>query len=633
MSVTRVNYRERQRLTAADLLAEQDYRVAAAGRHFVGPHDWGVVVGLHVTWTSSAEIVVQPGLAIDGFGREILVPEALSIDATLIDKSGCSSIAIYYCDRPEQVPPGRRCEDEPPPRTAQRFAIRVVPTPDVALPNGTGFGKARAGGALSGWPPWPVLLARVGKGCPAADGTLVDTRSVRYVHHHASRIEAPSGRVLMQLGLRNREDLYHFLLSTRGSSAAALDSRVGIDRDGQVHVWRQLVLTGPQSVSMVALAQNLTVVMKSPTPAGLGVVRTFSGSIDWRGLQLAGTFRDVNAASLSAWSRDVTIIPKQTRKMLEFADSGVTLTVAGAGLRPLLHPVQPRSTRAQVAAQSATPINVTAETKVGGRLDLLKSQFAAVQADPVRCGDIARVRPQAEPVGPVVILRPGVGLEPGPTSREIQAATVSPPDALVPATELRISGGAEDESDGSSRVSFGEIAASKWKPLMQMDAGRGVQILGDLTVDKAIYLPAIGRADPLLPELMALALMAGLFENGAVVSNLVVTIKNITPATLQRGQKFTYDLEFATAESNIQVKRCVELIAGVTPGRGDLVFRSLTEVTTTKVKNMTTTPIEHKGFRHRADKVQLRVALLIKRGSQNGVVLATSGPTAIDVTD
>ena len=101
-------------------------------------------------------------------------------------------------------------------------------------------------------------------------------------------------------------------------------------------------------------------------------------------------------------------------------------------------------------------------------------------------------------------------------AREIYAVTTSAPEALVPETALRISGGAEDKSDVSTRLSIGASPAAGpagYVPRVRMDGGRRIDILAAadalaLDVKETIYLPPIGKDDPLIPELMAMAFMA-----------------------------------------------------------------------------------------------------------------------------
>ena len=76
----RVHYREGQRLLAADLRAEQAYHDAARRRHALSGHTWGIVRGLAPAVDDDGRLLIQPGLAVDGYGREMLLPEPLVVE-------------------------------------------------------------------------------------------------------------------------------------------------------------------------------------------------------------------------------------------------------------------------------------------------------------------------------------------------------------------------------------------------------------------------------------------------------------------------------------------------------------------------------------------------------------------------
>ena len=73
-----------QLLGADDFTAEQDYHLAKQRLHNRYLHGYGTVCGLAVEASrpASAIVVVQPGLAIDCCGREILVVQPVSFDPT-----------------------------------------------------------------------------------------------------------------------------------------------------------------------------------------------------------------------------------------------------------------------------------------------------------------------------------------------------------------------------------------------------------------------------------------------------------------------------------------------------------------------------------------------------------------------
>jgi hypothetical protein len=83
--ILRLHYYERQYLGAADLEDQQTYLRDMRRRHNIGHHTWGIVTGLDLVFTpvpgdpTAVNYFIQPGMAIDGFGREIFVmaPEPL----------------------------------------------------------------------------------------------------------------------------------------------------------------------------------------------------------------------------------------------------------------------------------------------------------------------------------------------------------------------------------------------------------------------------------------------------------------------------------------------------------------------------------------------------------------------------
>jgi hypothetical protein len=71
----RPKYFSGQLLTAEDFEAEQFYFLDRRRSDNRQLHGWGVVCGLGVTPSGKGGVVVQPGLALDGLGREIVVPD------------------------------------------------------------------------------------------------------------------------------------------------------------------------------------------------------------------------------------------------------------------------------------------------------------------------------------------------------------------------------------------------------------------------------------------------------------------------------------------------------------------------------------------------------------------------------
>lgn len=88
--ILRLHYYERQYLGAADLEDQQTYLRDMRRRHNIGHHTWGIVTGLDLVCVpvqgdpnKAVNFFIQPGMAIDGFGREIIVMAPVPLDPAL----------------------------------------------------------------------------------------------------------------------------------------------------------------------------------------------------------------------------------------------------------------------------------------------------------------------------------------------------------------------------------------------------------------------------------------------------------------------------------------------------------------------------------------------------------------------
>jgi hypothetical protein len=121
MSVSsRVLFREAQLLLAADLQAEQQYLLGLAGRHHFAPHTWGIVRGLSVTLQGDVA-TIHPGLAIDGYGRELAVLQPVRL--ALSQQPATQYLYLYYCERPQGA-----CGQAPNPRFRDSGGVQIEST-------------------------------------------------------------------------------------------------------------------------------------------------------------------------------------------------------------------------------------------------------------------------------------------------------------------------------------------------------------------------------------------------------------------------------------------------------------------------------------------------------------------------
>src|SRR5207249_2137535 len=89
--IERSNYYEFQFLGAEDFKAQQNYHRDMRRRHNVGHHTWGIVTGLKLVERpregdpNAVDVFILPGMAVDGFGREIILLREEKLDPALFD--------------------------------------------------------------------------------------------------------------------------------------------------------------------------------------------------------------------------------------------------------------------------------------------------------------------------------------------------------------------------------------------------------------------------------------------------------------------------------------------------------------------------------------------------------------------
>jgi len=89
--IARLYYYQRQFLTAQDFRDEQTYERGISRRHNIAHHTWGIVVGLELLEKPRegdapfVDVWLQPGFAIDGYGRQIVVLEPKKLDPADFD--------------------------------------------------------------------------------------------------------------------------------------------------------------------------------------------------------------------------------------------------------------------------------------------------------------------------------------------------------------------------------------------------------------------------------------------------------------------------------------------------------------------------------------------------------------------
>jgi len=135
-SIEHLHYYQRQFLGAEDFAAEQTYHRDMRRRHQLAPHTWGIVTGLQLVEEdqeggSGKDVYLQPGLAIDGYGREIVVLRRHKVDpAAFLSFARDDHYAVWIAYEEEEVSrvrPGYGTCDDQHNRVRETFRLFVEP--------------------------------------------------------------------------------------------------------------------------------------------------------------------------------------------------------------------------------------------------------------------------------------------------------------------------------------------------------------------------------------------------------------------------------------------------------------------------------------------------------------------------
>lgn len=566
MSILRVHYAERQRLRADDLRLEQDWRLGRAGRHELGHHHWGVVRGLRVAADVDGRYWLQPGIAVDGYGREVEVPAPMPLDIAGLRRGERGYVLLWYCEGAQLACPGQA-----PVRVATRPVVRVLPTgylpgpaPELAL--------ARAAGT-DGLAPWPILVATIDLGQSTAG--RIGYAATRYASGHAAIVRAPHGRAEMVLGQRDRRDVFRFLVSTQANTGA-LAPRIGIDRDHGLHVWRALHISASTGLALLTLKGKVQLRVAAPLPAGLGRRLWISGRVSGRLMELDATLAYPSGTMAAS---DRVVGPKGKSVPLHFRDGRralASLWNSGSG-KPLTfgdgRPLLGKDYKEGTFRASLDPLD--------GRL-VLKNRAAAAATD---ASDAIGDGGPAGPVASALVLRPAVaGIE---ADAGLAIGAIAEGSAAHPRSVLRLAGGARDATDATSRFTIGASVDGDHLPGLAMDAGGNLNLRGPdgdadtsdgaiLKVQGTVYLPPIDGKDPLLPDLLMLAYIGGLCRVGKFDDRTRIVLEHEPPPDgpgLTRPPS-NYIVNIESMPGDAQRLRMMELIRDV-GGKGELSFRSL----------------------------------------------------------
>jgi len=235
--IERPQFYEGQILASADLDLGTQYARGQMARHERYLHTWGIAEGLKLTKSERTntlgetyqEISLSAGLAIDGTGREIVVPERENLSEALFLQLNLSGDAeewfpVFLTGRDEAAPPSSQltgaCNTGQPTRTIEGFALSFGRQSDVldldkqdrqAVEEGPGDNWM----ILLGYVQWNKALSRFHDLQLAVDGI-----GPRYAGVLADEVTARGGQLTLRSG------------SGPGQAAVVLDGENGEFRFG-----------------------------------------------------------------------------------------------------------------------------------------------------------------------------------------------------------------------------------------------------------------------------------------------------------------------------------------------------------------------------------------------------------------
>jgi hypothetical protein len=258
--VSRVNYFDRQFLRVQDFVDEQTYEVAMRRRHNVAEHNWGIVSGLQLD-VEDGSLFVQPGMAIDGFGRELILAEKQPLPVSAFNDKQSDQLGVwlvYNLVGTDPPPPGYtgcgngtsglfyRWQEQP-------LIWLLVPDPahpDPREPKQIQTGDINFDPTLT--PPddpqrsWPVFLGLITRDLRNPQPYSVDLSGRPYVGLVGESVAAPSGRATVQVGSEKAADDNRFAVFI---PEAGPDPQLAVDKAGNLSVHGETTVYGDLTVS------------------------------------------------------------------------------------------------------------------------------------------------------------------------------------------------------------------------------------------------------------------------------------------------------------------------------------------------------------------------------------------------
>ncbi|MEV6345892.1 hypothetical protein [Actinoplanes sp. NPDC051851] len=287
-------YYEAQILAAADLTAAVEHARDHAARHDRHLHDWGIAAGLGLSVQPTGEddavtVTLQPGVAIDGTGREVVVPGAVTLSEAQFAESVGSGSAdgashpVFLSGLDRAPVAGSFLDDGQADRVDESYQLRFRRAGDERLVTEQQAPESAAGPG-DGTDPWLILIGYVTWRAGHFTGLgTAGSVPVRFAGVRADTVAARSGT----LALRARPEPAQGgavltvadtsgLVFGRYLADGSVDPLLTVTPDGDLTVRGTGAAQRPGATAVVSgVATDGTIL---PLPAGVDPAKVTSGT-------------------------------------------------------------------------------------------------------------------------------------------------------------------------------------------------------------------------------------------------------------------------------------------------------------------------------------------------------------------
>ena len=235
-------------LRTSDFVDEQAYHLTAHRRHNATGHVWGVAEGLGVV-RLDGDLVVEPGTAVDGYGRDVVLESARSLDLRSFDVRGIDSVDVWVVYDRRRVPATGDGVD----LLVDAASIELTDAEDVDPRRPPGVDPAdltSPGGRRPSDDParrWPVYLGRITRDLAHPEtAAVIDLDRRPWIGLVGATVEAPGGAAWLELttGLHPSIDVRLPGAAQVMQRALRVSADEGVELNSRLTVDGELVLRG-----------------------------------------------------------------------------------------------------------------------------------------------------------------------------------------------------------------------------------------------------------------------------------------------------------------------------------------------------------------------------------------------------